>query len=213
VIKVAFLLDVSNDWLSPYLDENVWIGKQYVFNKIYDEAAAMHYDIVFVLGVTKILKKEILKSNSLLLVVHESNLPEGRGFSPLQWQILEGKNVISACLLEVTEEVDSGPIFDKIEISLDGTELYLEIRKKQAAATIDLVQRFLDKHPNHDPKKQIGKPTFYRKRTALDSKLDIDKTLREQFNLLRIANNEDWPAFFEIGGSVYSLKIEKINEN
>jgi len=41
----------------------------------------------------------------------------------------------------------------------------------------------------------------------MDSELNIDKSLREQFNLLRIRNNEHWPLFFVIDGYKYFLGI------
>ena len=53
-----------------------------------------------------------------------------------------------------------------------------------------------------------GEEIFYKKRESKDSKLDIDKTIKEQFNLLRIVNNENYPAFFELDGYRYVLKIE-----
>jgi methionyl-tRNA formyltransferase len=59
------------------------------------------------------------------------------------------------------------------------------------------------------PNKQNGEETFYPKRSAKDSELDIDTSIREQFNLLRIVSNEDYPAFFNIGGHKYMIKIEK----
>ena len=104
-----------------------------------------------------------------------------------------------------------GDIFEKMTLTLDGTELYEEIRKKQALITFELIERFLEKYPNISSKKQIGKPTFYRKRKPSDSQLDIDQTIRSQFNLFRICNNKEWPAFFEISGVKYKLKIEKID--
>ena len=36
----------------------------------------------------------------------------------------------------------------------------------------------------------------------------INKTIKEQFNLLRIVNNQEYPAFFEIDGRKYKLTIE-----
>ena len=59
-----------------------------------------------------------------------SDLPEGRGFAPVQWQVLEGKADINVCLLEISEEVDAGNILDEMILSLDGSELYEEIKKK-----------------------------------------------------------------------------------
>ena len=145
----------------------------------------------------------------MLLVVHESDLPKGRGFAPLQWGVLEGKNEITACLLDVNEEVDTGQIYDKVTASLDGTELYDELRDKQAEITFRLINRFLENRDGHNPLKQVGTPTYYRKRNPEDSRLDIDKTIRQQFNLLRVCNNEGWPAFFELYGQTYIIKIHK----
>ena len=109
------------------------------------------------------------------MLVHESNLPLGKGFSPLQWQILEGKNKIVFSLLEASEEVDSGDIIEQMECNLDGTELYDEVRSKQAKLTFELISRFIRNYPNYKKKKQFGKSTYYRRRKITDSELDINK--------------------------------------
>ena len=41
-----------------------------------------------------------------------------------------------------------------------------------------------------------------------DSRLDPDDTIAQQFNLLRVVDNERYPAFFELLGRRYILKIE-----
>jgi methionyl-tRNA formyltransferase len=211
VKKVAFLFDRSNDWIAAYIPSKLYDLNGYKFYEIYEEASAHGFDIVFLLGYTKIIKNETLKLNKKLLVVHESDLPKGRGFSPLQWQVLEGLNNIPICLLEVTSKVDAGNIYDKIILTLDGTELYDEIRYKQATATFELITNFLKKYPNNSSFPQFGKESKYRRRTPIDSLLDVDKTLRDQFQLLRVCNNEGWPAFFELNGVKYTLKIYKSN--
>ena len=59
-------------------------------------------------------------------------------------------------------------------------------------------------------KSQRGEETFYKKRTPKDSELDINKTIKEQFNLLRIVDNEKYPAFFKFKNKIYTLKIESV---
>ena len=88
-MNIAFLLDKENNWIEPYV-------LSYVQNKNnirleYDHNKVLNNDIVFILGYTKILSKDFLNNNKLNLVIHESDLPKGKGFSPVQWQILEGK--------------------------------------------------------------------------------------------------------------------------
>ena len=58
-----------------------------------------NFEIVFILGYTKILSNTFLKKNRFNLVVHESNLPLGKGFAPVQWQILENKKKLIFALL------------------------------------------------------------------------------------------------------------------
>jgi methionyl-tRNA formyltransferase len=38
--------------------------------------------------------------------------------------------------------------------------------------------------------------------------LDPQKSLAEQFNILRVVDNDRYPAFFEWNGRRYNLKIE-----
>jgi methionyl-tRNA formyltransferase len=59
--------------------------------------------------------------------------------------------------------------------------------------------------------KQEGESTFYRRRKPEDSELDINKTINEQFNLLRIVDNKRYPAFFIKNGVKYILNIRKDN--
>lgn len=208
-INVVFLLDKDNNWIEPFLLESKKLlnNSKFTFKILHNHAEVKNQNIVFILGYTKILNETFLKSNDLNLVIHESNLPKGKGFSPVQWQILEGKKYIPVYLIEATNDVDSGDILYKYKFRLTGFELYSEIREKQAKATIRVITSFLERYPNYVRVKQKGVETFYPKRTPIDSELNIDKTLRDQFNLLRIADNDNWPSFFYFEGKKYFLKI------
>jgi len=56
---------------------------------------------------------------------------------------------------------------------------------------------------------QAGDPSYYRRRRPPDGQLDPDQSLRAQFNLLRVSDNQRYPAWFKIEGVRYALKIEK----
>lgn len=207
--KVSILLDPNNNWLDNYIYRETFLDENYIIDIFDDEKKISGYDLVFVLGYTKILKDEFLSKNRLVMVIHESNLPEGRGFSPIQWQILEGVKNIKVCLIEAKKIVDSGDILESEELNFEGTELYDEIRSAQAAVTIKLIIKFLKKYPNISRTPQKGTPTFYRKRNFSDSELDIKLSIEKNFPKLRIGNNEDWPSFFHLNGETYIIKIFK----
>ena len=168
-------------------------------------------DIAFYLGCGRVIPPRVLSRNRHNLVVHESTLPQGKGWSPLTWQILEGKNEIPITLFEAEERVDSGRIYLTDVMRFDGTELVEDLRKKQAAYTVRMCLSFVRDYPGivSRGKDQAGRASYYRRRSPEDSMLDPDKTIREQFNLLRVADNKRYPAYFELDGLRYTLTIDK----
>ncbi len=171
------------------------------------------YEVVFILSYFKIIEKEYLEKHKHNIVLHESNLPKGKGWSPLFWQILNGKNKIPIVLFEANKDIDAGKIYLKDYIKLKGHELNKEIRKLQAQKQIDMCLKFLNTYNKIKPKQQRGSSSFYKKRTSLDSQLNINKTIKSQFNLLRIVNNKKFPAFFIHKGQKYIIKISKSKSN
>jgi len=205
-MKVVFLLDKSNNWIEPYIQKYIAESKNN-YSIHYDHSELIGNEIVFILGYTKILDKNFLDQNKLNLVVHESDLPYGKGFSPIQWQILEGKNEITFTLFEATENVDAGAIYAQKNVNFSGYELFDEIRSIQGEKTIELIREFIERYPNVSKKQQIGSESIYPRRTNEDDRLNAHKTIKEQFNHFRIANNNDYPLWFEIDGHKYIIKI------
>ncbi len=208
--SVALLFDPDNDWLFDEIqkaDRLEPMNARYTISTHFDPRSVRGHDIVFVLGYTKILKPTFLASNKLTLVIHESDLPRGKGFSPVQWQILEGRNEISICLIQATQDLDAGDILEKGSIQLGGHELFDDIRRKQAAATLELMERFLRRYPQISATPQTGAETVFRRRCRQDDRLDIHRSIDDQFNALRIVDNEKYPAYFERNGHTYYLKI------
>ena len=56
---------------------------------------------------------------------------------------------------------------------------------------------------------QKGKETFYPRRKQKDNELNINKSILEQFNLLRVVDNKRYPAHFYVDNQKYILKIYK----
>ena len=210
--KIAILFDDKNNWLFEYFEKNNFKIENMHVDFFHDTNSVNNYEIVFILGYTKILSAKFLSQNSLNLVIHESNLPEGKGFSPIQNQLLEGKNEIFICIIEAMEKVDSGDIILQKKIYFEGTELYKEIRRKQADSTIDIIEKFLRSYPDFNRKQQVGKSSYYPKRKPSNQELNINKSIIENFNLLRIGNNDLWPSFFKYKGKKYIIKISESEE-
>ena len=165
--RVTFLLDKSNNWFEKYLKNlNLTYQENFFFKIQKNYNLIKKQDIVFVLSYTKILPEKFLKKNKLNIVVHSSKLPRDKGFSPVQNQVLRGKNIIDISLIELIKEVDSGDIFLKDKYKLKMTDLSQEIREKQAMATLKIIKKFLLKFPIM-LKKQVGKSSFNKKQRII----------------------------------------------
>ena len=72
-----------------------------------------------------------------------------------------------------------------------------------------MILDYLESYPENDSYEQEGRATYYKRRTNQDSELDIEKTIKSQFNLLRIVDNKHYPAFFIYKSKKYILRIEE----
>ena len=212
--KIVFLLDKTNNWIEPYVNNFIYssVDGKYKFTISYSYQECIGNEIVFILGNTKILDNRFTATNKLNLVVHESDLPNGKGFSPIQWQILSGINDIVFTLFEATANIDSGDIVLQKRVKFSGYELFDEIRDIQGKMTMEIIREFLTVYPKFDRKKQYGEESIFKRRSIEDDKLDVNKTIYEQFNHFRVSDNDRFPCWFDIDGHKYEVKIYKKNE-
>lgn len=206
---VQLLVDNPNSWVLPYAE--ILKAKLHSCGHevylIHKHSEVRNGDILVLLSCER--KFNALKLNRHNLVVHESDLPKGKGWSPVTWQILEGENDITVSLFEAADDIDAGPIYLQKKISLNGLELIGEIKHLQGKITIELIMDFIANIDKIVGRQQIGESSFYPRRGEKDSELDINKTILEQFNLLRVCDNERYPAWFELRGKRFKIKIYK----
>jgi len=208
--KVTFLLDKSNLWFEKKLrNYNFKLSKKYSFKISKNPNTVKNQNIVFPISYIKILSEKFLKKNELVLVAHSSKLPKDKGFAPLQYQILKNKNKIYMSLIKAVKKVDAGPIYLQNYFYLEGTELSEQIRKIQGDQFLKIIKQFLIKFPKINPRNQKGRGNFNKRRYAKNSELNINKTIKQQFNHLRINDNEKYPSFFNFRGQKYIIKIFK----
>jgi len=210
-MKISILTDNHTSWFVHYgkilEQELIILGHEvkYVFNKFDLEAG----DICFLLSCSRIIEDKFLLLHKNNIVVHASDLPKGKGFSPLQWQILEGSNNIILSLIEAVTEVDAGPIYFKHSVLFKGHELYNELRNVLGLEIIVMCVKFVNQYNQLKPVRQNGESTFYKKRTDLDDQVDPSKSIIELFNHFRIADSQNYPLYFNLYGHKYLIRIEK----
>lgn len=209
-MKITLLCDNPRSWILPYAKKlkRRLMSRGHRVALVHQASFIKRGDVAVYLACEHFVPAKVRARNARNLVVHESALPKGKGWSPLTWQILEGKREVPITLFEATDRIDAGEIYAQRKLRFRGDELVDELRHAQGEATIALVERFMRAYPMKG-KAQKGKATFYRRRSPVDSELDPRASLVENFDLLRVVDNERYPAFFRHKGRTYILKIYK----
>ena len=145
-------------------------------------------DFLFLISCSQIIREEHRKGYRFVLVIHSSDLPEGRGWSPPAWSILRGDDHLTVSLLEAREPVDSGRIYEKRRVDVHDWQLFDEIHERLYSCWIELMDWALENCQHHEPEEQEGEPSHWPKRTPEDSRIDPEKTLASQFDSLRISD-------------------------
>ncbi|MGQ3210412.1 MAG: formyltransferase family protein [Shinella sp.] len=195
------------DWMSQNATENeISIARK--------KSELQGGDILFLISCNEILKQEDLDRYGKALVLHASDLPLGRGWSPHIWQIVDGATEITMSLLEAAEKVDRGDIWMKLKVQVPRGALWNEINHLLFKAELQLMDFAVKAYHTVRPEPQSASitPTYYPKRTPADSRLDPTKSLEEQFDLIRVCDPERFPAFFELHGHTYVIKLERRDE-
>jgi len=207
--KIQILIDNPNSWMVPFASKFLkrLKGKGYNSRIFHSHEEVEKGDLLVLLSCEKKFNQQ--KKNKFNLVIHASELPRGRGWSPLTYQVLEGKKKIPISIINASEGIDEGDIYLKDYFLLNGYELIDEIREKLVNKIFEMLKDFIKNADKITAIKQQGSSSYYSKRKPSDSELNFDMTLRDNFNLLRVVDNQRYPAFFYHGGEKFILKISK----
>jgi UDP-2,4-diacetamido-2,4,6-trideoxy-beta-L-altropyranose hydrolase len=209
---IAILSDKSS-WINELIGSLVrqWLDEGHRVLWVHDKNELLSGDFCFYLGCEQIVEQKILDQFRYNLVVHESSLPQGKGWSPLTWHILQGENNIPIVLFEAQATVDSGDIYLQDYIRLDGSELIGELRAMQGRKTLEMVKHFVINFEAlvRNRTSQSGDSTYFLKRGPDDGRIKGENTLDEVFQLLRVSDHENYPCFFEKNSIVFKVRLEK----
>jgi methionyl-tRNA formyltransferase len=143
------------------------------------------------------------------IMFHMTDLPMGRGGSPLQNMILLGmdRTVISAFRCE--EGLDTGEVYSKVPLSLEGPAHEI-LSRADAAISHQILNIF---NSEIKPTPQIGTPTYFSRRKPSQSRLSESLTLRQAYDLIRALDAPGYrPANFELGDLTFFFSDADIIE-
>lgn len=172
-------------------------------------------DILFLVSCSQLVSEEKRANFGRTMVLHASDLPKGRGWSPHIWEILAGAKVLTLSLIEAADPVDTGDVWAKTQFEVPETALYDEINSLLFDAELKLIDegiRMVEDGKEPSPQAEVGGSWFPR-RGPSDSEIDPEKSIAEQFDLLRVADPDRYPSFMSHRGAKYKIVLKQMDND
>ena len=135
---------------------------------------------------------ESIYRNFECVLFHMTDLPYGRGGSPLQNLIKLGHKRTKISAIKVIEGVDSGPIYLKRDLELNGTAT--EIFLRSSSIIFSMILEIISDLPT--PQKQVGEVVHFKRRKPNQSKLTNLKSIDELYDHIRMLDCDGYPKAF-----------------
>lgn len=135
---------------------------------------------------------EAVHGNFRTVIFHMTDLPYGRGGSPLQNLIVRGHSETQLSALQCGAGLDTGPIYLKRELSLDGTAE--EIFRRANELMLPMIRDIVGK--DIEPTPQEGSPTEFKRRKPNQSAIDEAQTADKAYDHIRMLDAEGYPHAF-----------------
>jgi methionyl-tRNA formyltransferase len=211
--SIKYIVASSRPWHREEFDRRALGGDAgwcYVENKVQLLAAVErgNPEFVFFLHWNWLVPQEIYEAIECVCF-HMTDVPYGRGGSPLQNLIARGKTETKLTALRMTGELDAGPVYAKREMKLDGRAE--DIYRRAGRLSWDIIDWLVAEKP--EPTPQFGEPVFFERRRPGQSVMPMAGTLTEIYNHIRMLDAPSYPAaFIEHGAFRLEFSHAELND-
>lgn len=164
----------------------ILIDKREEFNLEY--LRAIKTDVIFIPHWSYIIPNDIFE-NYECIVFHMTDLPFGRGGSPLQNLISRGIYSTKISALKVDKGIDTGDVYLKENLELDGaaTDIFERANHIIQKMIISILQNKIKPIP------QKGKVTIFKRRKPHQSNIIELETLQKVYDYIRMLDADGYP--------------------
>tara|TARA_B100000519_G_scaffold191899_1_gene192774 strand:+ start:3591 stop:4274 length:684 start_codon:yes stop_codon:yes gene_type:complete len=153
-----------------------------------------------------LIPEEIYK-NFNCIIFHMTDLPYGRGGSPLQNLIVRGHKNTMISAIQCVKDFDAGPVYLKKPLSLEGNAK--DIFTRASHIIEEMIIEILDTNPK--PVAQKGKVVKFTRRKMEDGDLRNAESLDEVYNYIRMLDADGYPPAFVRFGD-YKLEFSRASQ-
>jgi methionyl-tRNA formyltransferase len=166
-------------------------------------------DIIFIPHWSYIIPKSIY-SKFECIVFHMTDLPYGRGGSPLQNLIVTGKTETKISAIKAERGIDTGPIYLKEHLSLEGTAQ--QIFERSTIIIEKMIKYIIEFNPK--PDEQEGEIVEFKRRKREEGNILQLETIEQIYDYIRMLDCEGYPnAYLETPHFIFEFSKAELKPN
>lgn len=170
-----------------------------------ERVKAINPEKIFVVHWSWFIPAEIFDAYDCV-VFHMTDLPFGRGGSPLQNLIVRGLKTTKISAIRVGGELDAGPVFLKKDLSLEGSAG--DILKRSVPVIESMIREIVEQDIVPEP--QEGEVVVFERRKPSQSDISGISSIKVLFDHIRMLDGEGYPnAFLET--NAFRLEFSGVN--
>jgi len=153
--------------------------------------------------------EKIIK-NYECICFHMTDVPYGRGGTPLQNLIIRGHEKTKLTALKMTEDFDAGSVYLKKPLLLNGRaeEIYFRVNNLAADMILDIIKRKIN------PRQQRGKITIFKRRKPEESEIPKLKNVKKLYDFIRMLDAKGYPkAFLKYKDFIFEFSHPQLFKN
>jgi methionyl-tRNA formyltransferase len=175
----------------------------------YKSIKSINPKYIFFLHWSEKIKPEIYE-NFNCIVFHMTDLPYGRGGSPLQNLIIRGHTDTMLSAIKVVEQLDAGDVYLKKPLSLNGSAR--EIFSRAAELMYTMINQIIETNPT--PMPQSGTVEVFKRRKPEESNISEIKDPKIIYDYIRMLDADGYPAaFFENTSFKFEFTNAELNSD
>jgi methionyl-tRNA formyltransferase len=205
-IKIEYIVAAKGDWNRKNFEKySKKLPGRWLFCSNPSELDSLLKDInpryIFFPHWSWIVSEAILDNNECVCF-HMTDLPFGRGGSPLQNLLVKGFQDTVLTALKMETGIDTGPVYYKNPLSLKGSAK--DIYKRASGLSWRMIANFVSDNPDSIP--QEGEVVNFKRRTPNQSLIPDGLSLNEIHDYIRMLDAPEYPKAF-IKGNGYHLEF------
>lgn len=142
-------------------------------------------------------------NNFACVCFHMTDVPYGRGGSPLQNLLVRGHRHTKLTALRMTHDFDAGPVYLKEDLCLSGSAEETYLRATYLSA--QMIKRIIDENP--EPAPQTGEAVIFPRRGPAESEIPALTSLEALYDFIRMLDASSYPrAFLNYGNYRFEFR-------